>query len=76
MLDSTGHLASVRRLPRLEATAAAIPISLLLGVLAIYGDSLHDPFVFDDLDAIVDNASLRSLTAAWSPPPNRSAFGS
>ena len=47
---------------------------LLLGLLA-YGNSLHGPFVFDDIRQIRDNPSLRdlagSLRGGFGSPPSR-----
>lgn len=50
---------------------------LLLVSAAIYGSSLPFPFVFDDLNAIVDNTTLRagSLWAALSPPDDTPVSG-
>jgi hypothetical protein len=78
MRDSTGHVAPERRLPRPEAAAArraAIVLGSGLVVLAMYGHTLHDPFVFDDLDAVVDNGSLHSLATALVPPPDTPVSG-
>ncbi len=44
---------------------------IVLASLAVYANSLTAPFVFDDVPAIVDNPSIRQLTAlarVFSPP--------
>jgi protein O-mannosyl-transferase len=41
---------------------------LTLLVAAIYANSLRGPFVFDDIAAIVENPTIRSLGAALRPP--------
>ncbi len=41
---------------------------LTLAVLAAWGNSFYGPFVLDDLPAIADNPTLRSWSAAFSPP--------
>lgn len=43
--------------------------------LAAYANSLHGPFVFDDLSSIPGNPTLRSLAEAWSPPHGAAAGG-
>lgn len=45
---------------------------IVLAVLAAYANSLHGPFVFDDLPAIQDNPTIRQLwplSVPLSPPP-------
>jgi protein O-mannosyl-transferase len=42
---------------------------IVAAVLAAYANSLAGPFVFDDLPAILDNPTIRSLGGALSPPP-------
>lgn len=44
-------------------------LAILLATLAALGNGLGGPFVFDDLPAIRDNATLRHWGSAWSPPP-------
>lgn len=41
---------------------------LALAVLAAWSNSFNGPFVLDDLPAIADNPTLRSWSAAFSPP--------
>ena len=46
---------------------------IVLAVMAVYGNSLSGPFVFDDVGAIVDNPTIRQLRPFWqvlSPPRN------
>ncbi len=43
--------------------------------VAAYANSFGGPFIFDDLTSIVDNRTLGSLAAAWSPPPNVTTSG-
>jgi tetratricopeptide (TPR) repeat protein len=42
--------------------AAAV---ILVAVLAAYSNSFHGPFVFDDIDTIHDNRSIRRLWPPW-----------
>ncbi|MBI5765396.1 MAG: tetratricopeptide repeat protein [Planctomycetes bacterium] len=37
-------------------------------VVGAYGNSINTPFQFDDLDSIVTNSSIRSLSTSLSPP--------
>jgi tetratricopeptide (TPR) repeat protein len=37
-------------------------------VAAAYANSFRGAFVFDDLQSIVDNTSIRHLSTAWAPP--------
>ena len=63
---------SVRRAPVAPArpSGGARAAMLLLAAigLGVYWNSLSVPFVWDDRTAIVDNASIRSLAGAWTPP--------
>jgi protein O-mannosyl-transferase len=43
-------------------------LGLVLAALAVYANSLQVPLVFDDLLAIKDNATIRQLGSALSPP--------
>ena len=45
------------------------PILILAAVVIAYGNSLHGPFIFDDLRAIPKNASIRSFRTAFAAPP-------
>jgi hypothetical protein len=38
---------------------------------AVYANTFHAPFVFDDLASILGNPTLRSLAQAWWPPPGQ-----
>jgi Tfp pilus assembly protein PilF len=58
--------------PRLAG--AAVGLIVLAGVVS-YANSLDGEFVFDDLDSVVGNASVRSLGSAWNPPPNTTTSG-
>jgi tetratricopeptide (TPR) repeat protein len=55
---------TTRRSPALYACLIA------LAAIASYGNSLSNPFVFDDRYAIVENASLRSPAQAMAQPRN------
>jgi len=50
--------------PRWWAPAAAILI--VLAGLAAYHNSLRGPFIFDDIDSIKNNSTIRSLWPIWS----------
>ena len=41
---------------------------IIAAVAAAYSNSFHGPFVFDDLNSIVDNKSIRTLRASLAPP--------
>lgn len=45
---------------------------LVVAVVALYAGSLRAPLLFDDLGAIADNASIRSLATALHPPADGS----
>jgi tetratricopeptide (TPR) repeat protein len=50
-----------------------LPSLVAVGLLAVaallaYGDSLSNPFIFDDLGAIVDNPDIRGLWPLWQAP--------
>ena len=57
--------------PRQRAFLAA---TVLLAVVAVYANSLHTPFLFDDAGAVVHNSTIRRLwsTAVLSPPADGS----
>jgi tetratricopeptide (TPR) repeat protein len=44
---------------------------IVLAALAAYANSFRGPFVFDDLESIPGNPTLRSLTQAWRPPTDQ-----
>lgn len=50
------------------AATAFARAGILAAVAAVYANSLHGPFVFDDLPAIRDNPSLQHLSSALFPP--------
>jgi protein O-mannosyl-transferase len=56
--------------PRLYGASA-----VALAVVLVYARELDAPFVFDDHSAIVDNANLRQLSTALSPPSDTSLSG-
>ncbi len=51
---------------RARATVWLAAGGIFLAVWAVYGCTLHDPFVFDDIPAVVDNPSIRHH---WPPGP-------
>src|SRR5881296_1180983 len=61
--------------PRSSPTAAArkfIPLLVICAGLYAYHNGLRGPFIFDDLPAISNNATIRqiwSLSSIMSPPP-------
>ena len=57
---------------RLTGWAAAL---IALAAFAAYAGSFSGPFVFDDLPAIAQNASLRHLASALSPPHDTTVGG-
>jgi protein O-mannosyl-transferase len=48
---------------------------LALAVLAVYANSLHAPFVFDDIPSILDNPTIRQLWPLSVPLSPPSEFG-
>ncbi|MGH9242651.1 MAG: hypothetical protein ACRD3G_31770, partial [Vicinamibacterales bacterium] len=54
----------------LPVSGRAIVLIVAAGILA-YANSLDNPFIWDDQTAIVDNATIRSLSPPWGPlvPP-------
>jgi tetratricopeptide (TPR) repeat protein len=48
---------------------------VLAGLLA-YANSISAPFIFDDIDAIQENPTIRALGRAWSPPHDGSGVDS
>jgi protein O-mannosyl-transferase len=55
--------------------ATLAPVLLLAAGLFAYHNSFHGPFVFDDVFAIEDNASIRQLWRALSPPDDTPLTG-
>ena len=54
--------------------SAAASLLLVVATVAVYANSLHGPFVFDDVPSIVENPSIRNLFAsgdAFFPPHGR-----
>ncbi len=49
---------------------------IFLAGVAAYANSLSAPFIFDDIDAIRENPTIRSLGSAWSPPHEGSGVDS
>ena len=48
---------------------------IVLAAAVVYANSLSAPFIFDDEVAIVANPAIRSLSGAWSQPPNTPLAG-
>lgn len=74
LVTHEGHSTGAGR-PRQAALSAAV---IGAAVAACYANSLHVPFRFDDLGAIVENRHIRTLwplTEAMSAPANTSGTG-
>jgi tetratricopeptide (TPR) repeat protein len=41
----------------------------MLAALVAYHNTFSDPFIFDDIQAIVNNPTIRHLGSSWLPPP-------
>ena len=56
-------------LPRMDSGPGPRLAAVILGLvaLAVWSSSFAGVFVFDDLSAIVDNPTIRSLWTAWQP---------
>ena len=55
-----------------------LPLILVAAGVAVYANSLPNPFVFDDIPAIVDNRHIRQLwplTQSLSSPPQATVAG-
>lgn len=61
-----------RPLTRSSGPAPWPALLVVAAVLAVYGSSLRAPLLFDDLGAITENASIRSLGTALRPPADGS----
>ncbi|WP_438482009.1 tetratricopeptide repeat protein [Oleiharenicola lentus] len=48
------------------------PVILVAAVIAIYANTLHAPFIFDDAGAIVSNESIRQFSTSLQPPTDGS----
>lgn len=48
---------------------------LVVAVALAYANSVHAPFVYDDVPAILENDSIRRWATAWSPPPGVTVSG-
>lgn len=55
-------------LPLLDRRPWLVVLTLVLAAVAVYANSFGGALVFDDLAAIRDNPTLRSLWGAWFPP--------
>ncbi len=54
------------------------PLAIVIAGFAVYANSLGGPFIFDDQEGIVENASIRRLSAigdVLSPPRNTTVAG-
>src|SRR5688572_10437897 len=51
------------------------PALIVLAVWLAYANSLSSPFLFDDENSIVANASIRQIVASFSPPRNTPVAG-
>jgi protein O-mannosyl-transferase len=64
--------------PRLRRLIAVLgPAAIIVAAVALaYANSGRGPFVYDDIAAITENASIRRLGAAtWLPPPGTTVAG-
>jgi tetratricopeptide (TPR) repeat protein len=61
---TTPALAPFLRLPP-AAAAALATLVLAVGVWAVYGKTLRQPFVFDDRGSVLDNTSITRLRPLW-----------
>src|SRR5262245_32870590 len=64
--NATAH----RGVPRRSSAAGCLVVWLSCGLIvaagaAVYANSLHGAFVFDDRDAILDNPHIQSLWPLW-----------
>lgn len=59
-----------------EAAAVYLAVGLIaVALIIVYSDSLSVPFLFDDIPAIQENTSIRSLGTLLTPPADTSASG-
>jgi Tfp pilus assembly protein PilF len=50
-------------------------VSLIAGLTIVYRHSFDAPFIYDDFNAITNNASIHSLSAAWHTPVESTLSG-
>lgn len=64
-----------KHMKRLSGPLASI--ALVLAVVLAYGNALETPFIFDDLEAVRENPSIRTLRSwqIFAPPPHVSVSG-
>ena len=58
-------------IPPSSRVIAAVAGVIVLAVLAVYGNGLDGPFVFDDVPAIAENPTIRRVSDALHPPSDR-----
>lgn len=51
-------------------TVPAVAALIVLAALVAYHNTFRVPFLFDDIESIVENTRIRSLLTAWSTPPD------
>jgi tetratricopeptide (TPR) repeat protein len=81
-MSSTNATVAPAAAPRADAGNASrrliLPAALLLAALAAYSSSFSGPFVYDDLQSIPENPTLRQLWPPWealSPPAGGATVG-
>ena len=50
--------------------AAAGVLFLAAAIVAVYGRAVHAPFIYDDVESIVNNRSIRELWPLWGDAPS------
>src|SRR6185369_17663103 len=63
--------------PPRSTTVVFSALAICAAIALAYGNSLHGPFVFDDVQSIAGNPSIRRLasTEIWRPPPGLTVSG-
>jgi tetratricopeptide (TPR) repeat protein len=57
-----------RSLSSMRGLSLAYVVTLLLAALSVYGERLSGPFIFDDVQSVVDNDTLQGFRSALQPP--------